>query len=153
MVNPGIYRIPRQRLSLVRDGSLRSTWKQFANSRDAFEFARDQLYADADREQFYLLMLDGKNRLIGVNLVSQGSLSTSVVCAREAFKPAIVSNSAAVIFLHNHVSEDPSPSREDRECTARLHQAGILLGIRVLDHIVCGDAEYFSFADAGCLQD
>ena len=152
MTDPICYRIPRQRLSLVRDGSLRSSWKQFPNSRDAFDFAREQLYADADREQFHVLMLDSKNRLIGVNLVSQGSLSTSVVCAREAFKPAIVSNSAAVIFLHNHVSGDPSPSREDRECTARLHQAGILLGIRVLDHIVCGDAEYFSFADAGCLQ-
>jgi DNA repair protein RadC len=76
------YRIPRQRLSLVRDGSLRSSWKQFANSREAFDFAREQLYADADREQFHVLMLDGKNRLIGVNLVSQGSVSTSVVCPR-----------------------------------------------------------------------
>jgi DNA repair protein RadC len=152
MADPISYRIPRQRLSLVRDGSLRSTWKQFSNSSDAFDFARERLYADAAKEQFHVLMLDGKNRLIGVSLVSQGSLSISVVCPRDVFSPAIVSNSAAVIFLHNHPSGDPAPSREDRECTTRLHQAGILLGIRVLDHIVCGDVDYFSFADAGCLQ-
>jgi len=94
---------------------------------------------------------DGQEPPDRSELANQGFLSASLVYLREAFKPAIVSNSAAVIFLHNHVSGDPSPSREDRECTARLHHAGTLLGIRVLDHIVCGDADYFSFADAGCL--
>jgi DNA repair protein RadC len=85
MPDPVNYRIPRQRLSLVRDGSLQSSWKRFSNSKEAFEFAREQLYADADCELFHVLMLDSKNRLIGVNLVSQGSLSTSVVCAREFY--------------------------------------------------------------------
>ena len=141
------YRIPRQRLSLVRDGSLQSTWKRFSNSREAFEFAREQLYADADREQFHVLMLDCKNRLIGVNLVSQGSLSTSVVCPREVFKAAIMANSAAVILLHNHPSGCPDPSQEDRACTSRLCEAGKVLGIRVLDHVIVGESAYFSFSD------
>ena len=146
------YRIPRQRQSLVRDGSLQCAWKQFSNARDVYCFAREQLYSDADREQFHVLLLDGKNRLIGVNMVSQGSLSASVVHAREVFKAAILSNSAAVILMHNHPSGDPAPSREDRECTIRLNQAGNLLGIRVLDHVICGETDYFSFADAGLLQ-
>jgi DNA repair protein RadC len=97
-------------------------------------------------------VLDSKNRRIGVNMVSQGSLSTSVVQPREVSKAAIVANSAAVILLHNHPSGDPAPSREDRKCTARLNQAGTMLGIRVLDHVICGESDYFSFADAGCLQ-
>lgn len=146
-----IYQIPRQRLSLVCDGSLQSSWKHFGNSYEAFQFAREQLYADADREQFHVLMLDSKNRLIGVNLVSQGSLSTSVVHPREVFKPAIVANSAAVIFLHNHPSGCPEPSQEDRDCTRRLCEAGKILGIRVLDHVVIGQEAFFSFADSGLL--
>jgi DNA repair protein RadC len=145
------YRIPRQRISLVRDGSLKSSWKCFSHSRQAFEFAREQLYADADREQFHVLMLDNKNQLIGINFVSQGSLSTSVVCPREVFKAAILTNSAATILLHNHPSGCPEPSHEDRECTRRLCEAGNILGIRVLDHVVVGQDEFFSFADCGLL--
>jgi DNA repair protein RadC len=145
------YRIPRQRLSLIRDGSLQSTWRHFGNSLDAFNFAREQLYPDADREQFHVLMLDSKNQLIGVNLVSQGSLSTSVVCPREVYKAAILANSAAVILLHNHPSGCPEPSQEDRNCTSRLVQAGKVLGIRVLDHVVIGQEAFFSFADSGLL--
>jgi len=146
------YRIPRQRLSLIRDGSLQSTWKRFSNSLEAFLFAQEQLYADADREQFHVLLLDGKNRLIGVNLVSQGSLSTSVVCPREVFKAAILANSAAIIMTHNHPSGCPEPSQEDRNCTSRLCEAGKVLGIRVLDHIVVGQEVFFSFADSGLLM-
>ena len=153
MPDPMNYRIPRQRISLVRDGSLLSSWRVFSNSRQVFDFAREQLYADIDREQFHVLMLDSKNRLIGVNMVSQGSLSSSIVAVREVFKAAIVANSAAIICTHCHPSGDPVPSREDRDCTARLVQAGTVLGIRILDHIVCGDTDYFSFADSGCLQD
>ena len=148
------YRIPRQRISLVRDGSLRSSWKIFSNSRQVFEFAREQLYADVDREQFHVFLLDNKNRLIGVNLISQGNASSSIVVPDMVFRAAIIASSPAIICTHCHPSNDPTPSREDRDCTARLVKAGAILGIRVLDHIICGgDTEYFSFADAGCLQD
>ena len=147
------YRIPRQRISLVRDGSLRSSWKVFSNSRQVFEFAREQLYSDVDREQFHVFLLDNKNRLIGVNLVSQGSASSSIVVPDMVFRAAIVASSPAIICTHPHPSGDPAPSREDRDCTARLVQAGKILGIRVLDHIVVGDVEYFSFADSGILNE
>jgi DNA repair protein RadC len=151
--DPKRYRIPRQRISLVRDGSLLSSWKVFANSRQIFEFAREQLYADVDREQFHCLMLDSKNRLIGVNLVAQGTLSSCIVSSSECYKPAILSNASAVAFTHPHPSGDCAPSREDRECTVRLVKAGKILGIRVLDHVVCGSMDYFSFADAGILEE
>ena len=145
------YRIPRQRVSLVREAYIRSEWKSFHNSGELYRFGMEHLFDDADRESFFVLMLDSKNRLIGVNLVSMGSLNSSIVVARECFKPAIVASAAAVIFCHNHPSGDAAPSREDRECTQRLVEAGRILGIRVLDHVIVGEGEHFSFADAGIL--
>jgi DNA repair protein RadC len=98
-------------------------------------------------------MLDSKNRLIGVNFVSQGGLSSSIVTPESVFKPAIIANSPAIICTHNHPSSDPAPSREDRECTSRLVKAGAVLGIRVLDHVICGATKFYSFADAGMLTE
>lgn len=125
--------------------------QRFSNSRDLFQRYRAQFYA-ASRECFLSLHLNSKNQLIREVLISIGSLSTSVVHPREVFAPAVRDSTAAVIFLHNHPSGDPAPSREDRECTQRLLNAGKILGIRVLDHIVLGHEDYFSFADAGLLQ-
>ncbi|MGH8059907.1 MAG: JAB domain-containing protein, partial [Candidatus Entotheonellia bacterium] len=84
---------------------------------------------------------------------SEGSLSASLVHPREAFLPAIKESAAAVIFLHNHPSGDPSPSAEDKELTHRLADVGRLVGINVLDHIVIGAGEpgYISFRDTGLL--
>lgn len=146
------YEIPRQRIALVQDGSLRSTWEQFTRSWDVFVFAREQLFADADREMFYVLMLDSHNRLIGANLASLGSLSTGSVSVPNVFKAAILANAAYVIVLHNHPSGCPLPSQADREITTRLHEAGKILEIEVLDHVVVGQAGYFSFADEHLLK-
>src|SRR6266849_3817732 len=96
-------------------------------------------FAPLDREQFVVLLLDGKNQVLGFNVVSIGSLTAALVHAREVFKPAILGNAAAIILVHNHPSGDPEPSAEDEAITARLRQAGELLGIRVLDHVVIGD--------------
>jgi len=87
-----------------------------------------------------------------INTVSIGSLTASVVHPREVYKPAILSNCAALILGHNHPSGDPQPSREDRAITQRLKEAGALLGINVLDHLVIeADGRYFSFADENLL--
>jgi len=126
--------------------------QRFSNSRDLFLRYRAQFFS-ANREYFVSLHLNSKNQLIREVLVSVGSLSTSVVHPREVFSAAVRDSSAALIFLHNHPSGDPAPSREDRECTQRLSRAGKILGIRVLDHIILGYDDYFSFADAGQLQD
>ena len=94
-------------------------------------------------------ILDQKNKMIGINTVSMGSLTASVVHPREVFKPAILSNAAALLCCHNHPSGAPQPSQEDRALTTRLVDVGKLLGINVLDHIILGDGNesYYSFAD------
>jgi DNA repair protein RadC len=125
--------------------------QHFSNSRDLFERYRARFFA-AQKEYFLSLHLNSKNQLIREVLVSIGSLSTSVVHPREVYAPAVRDSTAALIFLHNHPSGDPGPSKEDHDCTRRLLSAGKILGIRVLDHIVFGHNDYFSFADAGLLQ-
>lgn len=125
--------------------------ERFSNSNDLYRRYRARFFT-ANREYFLSLHLNSKNQLIREVLVSIGSLSTSVVHPREVFGPAVRDSAAAVIFIHNHPSGDPAPSREDRECTQRLIHAGQILGIRVLDHIVLGYDDYYSFADAGLLN-
>jgi DNA repair protein RadC len=145
--------LPRYRIMLVKEPeAVFTSYPRYANSRELFEAFREE-FTTLDREFFFMITLDSKNRTIGYHTISMGSLSSSVVHPREEFKPAILENSAAIIFLHNHPSGDPAPSREDRECTNRLAQAAKILGIRVLDHIIFGETEYFSFADAGILAD
>src|SRR5438034_2499275 len=100
-------------------------------------------FAPLDREHFVVLVLDGKNRVLGYHIVSVGSLTAALVHPREVFKAAILSNAAALILVHNHPSGDPTPSAEDRAITERLRQVGELVGIRVLDHVVIGDEGQF----------
>lgn len=102
------------------------------------------------KEYFFTLHLDGKNRIVCIDQVSVGSLNQSIVHPREVFKTALLSSAAAIILIHNHPSGDPAPSREDREITRRLKEAGELLGIRILDHMIVGDT-YLSFVEQGLL--
>ena len=146
------YSIPRYTISLVRDSKISAPIAQIRSSRDARDLLTLYL-GDTDREHFVVLLLDQKNKLIGIHTVSTGSLSASVVHPREVFKACILSNAAAFVAGHNHPSGDPQPSREDRALTTRLHDAGKLLGIAMLDHVIIGDGTetYFSFADEGLL--
>ena len=101
-------------------------------------FSLFSFMGDETKEFFLALHLDSKNRLLCLDHVSVGSLNASVVHPREVFKSCLLSSAAAVILLHNHPSGDPTPSREDLELTGRLKEAGELLGIKVLDHVVIG---------------
>lgn len=112
---------------------------------EVFSFLRQET-----KEYFISLHLDGKNRILAVDVVSQGSLNQSIVHPRETFKTALLSSAAAIILLHNHPTGDTTPSREDMEITRRLKEAGELLGVRVLDHIIIGD-NYLSFTAQGLL--
>lgn len=105
-----------------------------------------EYYATADREQFVVMCLNSKNKLICINVVSVGSLMSSMAHPREIFKPAILSNAAAVVVAHNHPSGDTTPSNEDKSLTANVVKAGVILGIPVLDHIIIGD-NYYSFKE------
>lgn len=104
-----------------------------------------------DREQFRAALLDIKHRLIALVLISVGHLNGSLVHPRELFKEAIRRSSAAMILAHNHPSGDPTPSSEDRALTRRLIEAGQILGIDVLDHVIIGDNTYVSMKEAGAL--
>ena len=97
-----------------------------------------ELHEQAE-ESFYIFTLDTKNQINGIFEVSRESLNVSVVHPREVFKRAILQNANSIILMHNHPSGDPTPSKEDIDMTDRLIEAGELLGIRVLDHIVIGD--------------
>ena len=102
-------------------------------------------------EEFIALLLDSKNRLLREVGISEGSLTASIVHPREVFAPVVREAAAAVLFVHNHPSGDPAPSREDLEITRRLKEAGDLMGVRVLDHIIIGSEGYVSLADRGLL--
>ncbi len=106
---------------------------------------------DARREEFRCVLLDTKNRVIRDETVSIGSLTASLVHPRDTFKTAVRESAAAVIFVHNHPSGDARPSQEDILLTRRLVQAGDLLGIRVLDHVIVADGGHFSFRDQGLI--
>lgn len=106
----------------------------------------------AMKEQFLVILLNSKNKVIGTELVSEGTLTNSVVHPREVFLPAILQHAAAVCVAHNHPSGDPSPSREDRNLTEALLAAGKTLGIPLLDHVIIGDGAYYSFQEDGALE-
>jgi DNA repair protein RadC len=101
----------------------------------------------AAQERFFVVLLDGRHRLIRHELVSVGTLTASLVHPREVFSPALRASAAAVILVHNHPSGDPTPSREDRDITDRLARAGEILGIPVLDHVVVAERGYSSLRE------
>lgn len=145
-----VYRIPIYRVALVRDSSQPTTTQQILQPADAHEILATYL-AGADRENFVILLLDIKHKVIGINTVGVGTLSGTLVHPREVFKPAILANAAAIIMAHNHPSGDPEPSPEDISVTKQIAEAGKVLCISVLDHIIVGDERFYSFQDHGLL--
>jgi DNA repair protein RadC len=103
--------------------------------------------AGLEQETFHVLLLDGKHRLRRRQRVSEGTLTTSLVHPREVFGPALREGAAAIICVHNHPSGDPEPSREDVEVTRRLIDAGRLLGVPLLDHVVVADEGFVSLRE------
>ena len=146
--------------------------KRFRSSADVYESFKEH-FDKLDREHFMVLLLDAKNGMLGFNTVSIGSLTSSLVHPREAFKPVVLHNdavkeryqehevtkeiceqsircsAAAMILMHNHPSGDPVPSQEDLHITKRLREVGEVCGVRVLDHLIFGDSRYVSFVDDG----
>jgi DNA repair protein RadC len=107
--------------------------------------------ADAQSESFGVLLLDARNRLLGDDVLSRGGWSASVVRPREVFRRALLAGAPALILYHNHPSGDPAPSREDIQITRQLVEAGQLLGIKVLDHLIVGVEGYASLRERGLL--
>src|ERR1700690_3114284 len=120
----------------------------FKGSYDVYAHFRERL-AHERHEHFYAVLLDNKHRKLKDIRISEGSLTASIVHPRDVYLPVIRESAAAVIFVHNHPSGDPTPSADDLEITRRLRQVGDLVGVRVLDHLVIGHGRYVSFVDDG----
>lgn len=110
-----------------------------------------QIIGEADREYFLVLSLDTQNRINAIEICSIGSLSGSLVHPREVFKHAILANVSRIMLVHNHPSGEIQPSLEDVTVTHKLKAAGELLGIKVIDHLILGTDDFFSFAKEGMI--
>lgn len=128
----------------------RKEWNPISGSRDIFQKYRTR-YKAATQEEFLLVILNTKHKIQKDVSISVGTLNSSIVHPRDVFHHALREAAASVIFVHNHPSGDPTPSPEDFSITKRLAEAGTILGIKVLDHIIIGSHDYYSFADSGTL--
>ncbi len=122
----------------------------FRNSREVYEYFRPKFYG-LKKERFLCALLDAKNRVFRETVVSEGTLTSSLVHPREVFREAIKEAAASVLFVHNHPSGDPNPSRDDIDITKRLVETGKVIGINVIDHIVISDGAYLSLMEKGYL--
>jgi DNA repair protein RadC len=135
--------IPQIEISMIREVQISNPKYRCSEEVARSEFAQNLL--KSDREKFICLHLNIKNQITSFEVVSTGSLVSSIVHPREVYKGAILSNAASVIFMHNHPSGDPEPSIDDMEITNRLKKAGNILGIDVLDHIIVASGGFYSF--------
>ena len=115
-------------------------------AKDVFDYVSKRL-PSKDKEHFIILHLDSRNRIIKDEVISIGTLNVSIIHPREVFKSAIKESTNAIILVHNHPSGEPSPSHEDNKITKRLLEAGELLNIKVLDHVILGNESYWSFKE------
>jgi DNA repair protein RadC len=123
---------------------------QVTSPRAVAEFLMPQ-YGNRPVEQFGIVLLDTKHKVLRTTVLSVGTLDASIVHPREIFREATAGGAAAIVLFHNHPSGDPEPSPEDKRLTERMIAAGLVMGIDVLDHIILGDTRYFSFREKGTL--
>ena len=144
------------RIALVRDRPLPFGQPTLNNSQEAQAIVKTLIekMGQSDREQLVVILLNAKNEVVGVNLVSTGGISSAPVCPREVLKPAILANAAAIIIAHNHPSGHVEPSADDHHLTERIIQAASLIGITVHEHLIVSmcDDRYYSFADEGVIR-
>ena len=117
---------------------------------DVFRFFGD-IFANQVRERFLAIWLDASNKVIGFEVVTEGTLNTSLVHPREVFRGAIVATAASIVVAHNHPSGSVEPSRADEMLTSQLRQALALVDIKVLDHFIVTDTSILSFAERGLI--
>ena len=139
------YKGIRCRVCLIRENTSDEIVK-ISNESDVYELVKDEL-VNSDREILLSVMLTVKNDLIGVETVSIGSITASITTPRDVFKSAILANAVAIIVCHNHPSGELVPSINDIAITKQLVNAGELLGIKVLDHLIVSSQGYKSLRD------
>lgn len=134
-------------LKMVKESSILYKDRKIISASSVVSMMQD-FVEDSDREKFIVIYLNTKNEPTAIHTVSIGSLNAAIVHPREVMKGAILSNSNAMILVHNHPSGNTEPSQEDRDITKRLQEVGKLMGIPVIDHIIMGDqGRYCSFRE------
>lgn len=145
------FEIARRIENEKREGIFRKKDKKITTPECAFAMLKNRLL-DYKKEHFFVVSLDIRNRIIAVDEISKGILEASLVHPRETFDMAIRRNAAKIIIAHNHPSEDPEPSENDINITRRLKEAGLILGIEVIDHIIICKNSFFSFKEKGFID-
>ena len=140
------HRVGIIHLEMVREERSLYGMEQFKNASEAVETIRP-LFEKADREMMVVMSLDAKNTPIAVEVVAVGGIDSCVIDVRNIFKHAAISNASNIICFHNHPSGIPEPSEDDKAITRRIKEAGILLGIPLIDHIIIGDNTYMSLKE------
>ena len=146
MENKHAKRVDIVSIKMVKEGSTKYENRKIETPFDAYVLLKNFL-EDSDREKLLVVCLDTKNQPINICTVSVGTLNSSLVHPREVFKTAILSNSNQIMLAHNHPSGISAPSNEDKAMTSRIKDAGVILGIELIDHIIIGSNEYFSFKE------
>jgi len=137
------------RLEVVREKTVKYGRKKITCADDLADLGHE-LISKADREMFLVICLNAQNYINGISIVSVGTLTATLISAREVFKYALLSNSASILVMHNHPSGGRiSPSKEDVEITKMLIEAGRLLDIPLVDHIIVSEGNHYSFLDKG----
>lgn len=129
-----------------RNSSSQNKINKISSAKDVFDLFHERL-KDEKQEHFYILLLNNKNHIISEKLITKGILDSSLIHPREVFNPAIKNSAARIILVHNHPSGEPAPSKDDLEVTERLVEAGSLIDIKVLDHVIIGRDKYWSWIE------
>ena len=137
-------------IKMVKESSFLYQTRQILSPKDAYEMIKEQLEG-LDREQFIIACLNTKNEPTNISVVAVGTLNKAIIHPREVFKTAILSNAASIMAFHNHPSGETTPSQQDIQLTNRLYEAGELLGIKLLDHLIIGDGTFTSLKEKGYL--
>lgn len=144
------YRLTKYRVALVRDSAeMKDGARRISTASDIVSAASDM--AQLDREQLRCYFLDARHNLIGWEIISIGTVTASLAHPREIMKGAILSNSSGFVLVHYHPSGDSSPPDEDNRLTKRIAEAGRIMGIELLDHIIVAEGESYSYKTAGAL--
>lgn len=149
-----MIKLNEYKVALIKESSAEYDLKynKIKKPQDAVDIFKEVYHLHTQAEEVLrMLTLSVKKTFTGSFEVSRGSLHSSVVTPREVFKRAFLKNASAILLAHNHPSGDSSPSGNDREITERLVEAGELLGVKVVDHIILGDNEFFSFLEEGLI--
>lgn len=130
-----------------RCNQVKKSKTKISSAKDVFDILNDEL-KEKTKENFYIILLNTKNLILKIEKISIGILDATIIHPREIFKPAIKNSASRIVLVHNHPSGDPLPSEEDLNITQKLMKVGELIGIEVIDHVIIGNENYWSYLES-----